>query len=121
MVVHRFRLVHSTGGSTSYHDWLGQFTLNVNAALGNEVEKDVPSLTETLDGDSYYQGDLAFAWSEGKAQLYDNFDTYAASYCDWHRIAYHECTHDGTGGPCSWDEVRENGTIPDFAPTFEVP
>ena len=116
MVVHRFRLYHSTTGAQSLHDWLGQFTLNVNAALGNELSEDLPTLTETIDGETYYQGDLAFEWSEGKAQLFDNFDAYAASYCDWHRIGYHECTHDGTGGPCSWDEQRESGTVPSHIP-----
>jgi len=43
------------------------------------------------------------------------------SVSDWSRIGYHECTHDGTGGPCSWDENRENGTVPSSIPTMEAP
>lgn len=123
MVVHRFRIFHSTAGASSFQDWFGQFTLNVNAALDEELTREKTTLREPIDDtdESYYAGDFAFAWDEGKANLYQNFDQYAASYCDWHRIAYHECSHDeADGGPCSWDEVRENGTIPDAVPTITV-
>ena len=120
MTVHRFRLYHSTGGSEQYHNWLGQYTLNLNAALGDEVEKEVPTLTQSRDNDlEWYQGDYAFAWDEGKAQIYQSMDLYAESYCNWHRIGYHECSHDEDDPtPCSWDEVRESGTIPSAIPSL---
>jgi len=97
MVVHRFGIYHSTAGASSYMNWFEQFTLNVNAALGNELTRESTTLREpTEEGrDDYYAGDFAFAWEEGKENLYQNFDEYASSYCDWHRIGYHRCTHDG--------------------------
>jgi len=116
MVVHRFRIYHSTAGASSYMDWFEQLTLNVNAALGNELTRESTTLREPIDDarDNYYAGDFAFEWEEGKENLYQNFNQFAQSYCQWHRIGYHECTHDGTGGPCSWDEQREAGTVPAY-------
>jgi hypothetical protein len=97
-------------------DWFEQLTLNVNAALGNELTRESTTLREPIDDarDNYYAGDFAFEWEEGKENLYQNFNQFAQSYCQWHRIGYHECTHDGTGGPCSWDEQREAGTVPAY-------
>jgi hypothetical protein len=122
MTVHRVRLVHSVTGADSYHGWLDQWLTNMQAWDAPEVTNDVPTLREPIDGsDSYYQGELAFAWSEDKAIILDNIHQYAQSYCDWHRIAYHVCTHDETDPqPCSWDDVRENGVVPSHVPTFEV-
>jgi hypothetical protein len=116
MVVHRFRIYHSTAGATGFKDWFRQYTRNVNAALDEELTEEDTTLRDPIEPqrDSYYVGDFAFEWSEGKQNLYQNFDGYAASYCDWHRIGYHECTHDGRGGPCSWDEQRQNGSVPSF-------
>jgi hypothetical protein len=116
MTVHRFRIYHSTAGASSFQDWFGQFTLNVNAALDEELTREETTLRDPIDdtADSYYSGDFAFAWDEGKENLFQNFDLYAADYCAWHRIGYHECTHDGTGGPCSWDEQRESGPVPAY-------
>jgi hypothetical protein len=51
----------------------------------------------------------------------DNINQYAASYCEWHRLAYHVCTHDESNPqPCPWDDVRKNGSVPSHVPTFEV-
>jgi len=121
MVVHRFRLYHSTAGSDALHNWLGQFTQNINAALGNEVTKEVPTLRETLDGQQYYGGDYAFEWAKGKAHFWGNVTVYARDYCDWYRMGYHECDHDETnvnGSSCSWEDSAENGPVPDYVGSF---
>lgn len=120
MTAHRVRIFHSTAGSDSYHTWSDQWLLNMSPWSYPEVDNDLPTQTTTIDGDlTYYHGELAFDWSEDKAIIFDQLDQYAASYCDWHRIGYHACTHDEDNPqPCSWDETRENGTIPDDTPTF---
>jgi hypothetical protein len=122
MTVHRVRLYHSTTGAQDYHDWLSQWLNNVDAALQSEVDNEPPTLREQVDGDGeWYQGDLAFTWDEGKANILDNLDIYAANNCDWHRIGYHECSHDEDNpAPCGWDEQpRENGSVPAYIPDME--
>lgn len=118
MTVHRVRLYHSTDGAQSYHDWLGQWLNNVDAALQSEIDNEPPTIEQTEDEkQEWYSGNLAFEWDEGKAHILDNIDQYAAAYCNWHRIGYHECSHDEENlTPCSWDEQRENGTVPDDIP-----
>jgi len=122
MTVHRFRVIHSTTGAESYHNWLHQWLLNVDAALQSSVSNESPKLVDAFDGSgTWYQGDLAFDWAEGKANIFDNIELYADSYCDWHRIGYHECSHDETEiTSCSWQEVRESGTIPSYVPDMIV-
>jgi hypothetical protein len=122
MTVHRVRLLHSTAGKNDYHAWLNTWLTNMTPWSDPEVPNDLPSLRTQIDGSGeWYQTELAFEWTEDRAIILDNLAQYASSYCDWHRIAYHVCTHDEeNGGPCSWDEVRENGTIPSYVPTFTV-
>jgi len=115
MTVHRIRLYHSTAGAQSYHDWLETWLINMEPWADPEVSNDVPTLREQMGrGGQYYQTELAFEWSEDRAIILDQLSQYAASYCDWYRIGYHECAHDDDDAePCSWDEQRENGTAPD--------
>jgi hypothetical protein len=122
MKVHRVRLYHSTAGSQSYHNWLDQWLLNVDAALQSEVDNEPPTLRKQIDGGGeWYQGDLAFDWDGGKANILDNIEQYADSYCDWFQIEYHECSHDETDATaCSVQEIRKNGTIPNYVPTISV-
>lgn len=113
MAIHRTRLFHSTTGADSYHGWLSTWLTNMEPWTDSEVTNQLPTLRQPLDGgEDYYHTELAFEWSEDRAIILDQLDQYAASYCSWHRIGYHECTHDGNGGPCSWDDQRESGTVP---------
>lgn len=89
----------------------------------SEVTNEVPSSTTTtaLDGSGteHYRVELAFEWSEDKSIILDQLDQYAAAYCDWHRLGYHVCDHDESDrSGCSWDEIRENGTVPSNIPTL---
>jgi len=120
MTVHRVRLIHSTAGASSYHGWLDQWLTNMAPWTDPEVTNELPTLREQVDGDGeYYQTELAFEWSEDKATILDQLDQYAVAYCDWHRIGYHVCTHDEEEPqPCSWDEQRESGQVPDYIPSF---
>lgn len=115
-MIHRTRLYYSTTGAASFHAWLSQWLINMSPWAAPEVTNEVPeSPTTPIDGgDDYYVVELAFEWAEDRAHILDNLSQYAAAYCEWHRIGYHECTHDGTGGPCSWAEQRESGTVPEY-------
>lgn len=117
-LIHRVRLYHSTEGAQEYHDWLEVWLTNMEPWEDPEVENDLPKLTQIEEPDSgeYYRGELAFAWSEDRAHILDNLDQYADAHTDWHRIGYHECTHDEDGGPCDWDEQRESGDVPHYIP-----
>jgi len=120
-MTHRVRLFHSVTGADSYHGWLETWLTNMSPWDAGEVTNDLPTLSDSIDGSAkWYQTELAFAWSEDRSIILDQLDQYAASYCDWHRIGYHECTHDGTGGPCSWNETRENGAVPSAIPNMEA-
>jgi|GEM_PF-4628109 len=118
MTIHRTRLFYSTTGASGFHGWLETWLTNMQPWTDSEVTNEVPSSTRSpIDSDAeYYQVELAFEWTEDRAHILDNLDQYLTSYCDWHRIGYHECTHDDNGGPCSWDERRQNGTVPDYIP-----
>lgn len=119
-MIHRARLFHSTAGAQDFHGWLETWLTNMEPWADPEVENELPSQRDQLEGDGeWYQTELAFEWTEDRAHILDNLDQYAQSYCDWHRIGYHECTHDGEGGPCSWNERRQNGTVPDYIPSVE--
>jgi len=116
MTIHRVRLFHSTAGASGFHGWLDSWLTNMVPWANPEVENTLPTEREPIGGGTnYYLTELAFEWSEDRAHILDNLDQYATSYCDWHRIGYHECSHDDDGVPCSWDEQRENGAIPGYS------
>jgi hypothetical protein len=119
-MIHRIRLCYSTTGAASFNGWLETWLTNMEPWADPEVTNDVPTTTETIDGDVYHRGDLAFEWTEDRAIILDQLDQYLAAYCSWHRIGYHECGHDEeNGGPCSWDEQRESGAVPGYVPSFD--
>jgi len=125
MTAHRVRLFYSTTGASGFHDWLSVWLTNMGPWASDEVTNEVPQNTVTAGvdgtGTEYYRVELAFDWTEGKAIILDNLDGYAASYCDWHRIGYHVCTHDDADTqPCSWETTRESGTPPQDIPTLGV-
>lgn len=121
MTIHRVRLFHSTTGSGSYHGWLGTWLTNMQPWADPEVSNELPTERDPIDGGgTYYQTELAFEWSEDRSIILDQLDQYADAYCEWHRIGYHECSHDDEGGgPCSWDERRENGPVPSHIPPVQ--
>jgi len=125
MSVHRVRLCYSVAGAESFHGWLGTWLTNMSPWDADEVTNGVPTETTTaLASDAeWYQVELAFDWAEDKAIIVDQLDGYLGSYCDWHRLGYHVCTHDEDNpSPCSWDTdsnlPRESGAVPDRVPAL---
>lgn len=83
------------------------------------------SLIETTDedGNTMVVGDYRFVQDSTVTELLDTLEDRLSSLQGglWYRIGYHACTHDEDDPqPCSWDEKRENGTVPDFVPSIEV-
>lgn len=119
MTAHRIRLFHSISEADSYHDWLETWLTNMSPWDYPDVDNTVPELQTDMDGNEYYATELAFDWSHDKAILLDNLSGYADSYCSWNRIGYHVCDHDeDSPTACSWEEIRENGTVPNYVPTL---
>jgi hypothetical protein len=84
---------------------------------------DMPDPREPIEdgAEAYYAADWRFVWNESKSVLIDNLVGHVDAYSPWWRLGYHECTHDEeNGGPCSWDDSQESGTIPTHIPDFEV-
>lgn len=121
MTVHRVRLFHSADGAEDYHTWLGQWITNMQPWEDPEVTNELPTIREPIDGgEDYYQTELAFEWGENRAIILDNLDEHATIHCEWHRIGYHECTHDETDPtPCSWDERRQDGPVTSNIPSVQ--
>lgn len=122
MALHRVRLYYSTADAAAYHDWLSSFLTNLQPWESDEVTNsvsDAPASPIDENDEDYYRVELAFDWSEDKAHILDNLSLYADSYCDWYRLGYHVCTHDEDDPtPCEFEELRENGAVPDHIPSL---
>lgn len=119
MTVHRLRLVYSSAGSEYFHNWLSTWFDSLSQWDLDGVENSAPDSQINRQGESYYTVDLAFDWSEDEELILDNLDQYLSSYCDWHRVGYHICDHDGETDGCSWDQSREDGSVPGFVPVMQ--
>ena len=130
MAIHMIRI---------FSHWPDGYTVD---EIDQEVQNWVDSHTEWLDdpvtheisarntdiggsGTDYLAGDFRFEWGDDKQTLLDNCEATLQDYVDWYRFGYHECTHDGDGGACGWDDKVEwtkNGstTIPSGVPDFQV-
>jgi hypothetical protein len=72
-------------------------------------------------GTEYVAGSYRFYQSDDKVALLDDFENRLQSIQGglWYRIGYHICDHDEDDrGGCSWDDKRENGTIPSDIPNL---
>lgn len=117
MTIHRVKLVYPESTGAGFESWLSVWLTNMQPWAARE--NTVPELTEPLPdspAEPHYRGDLTFEWSEDKAIIVDNINQYLRSYAPWHRLGYHVCDHDETTRDgCSWDDIREGGTPPDWA------
>lgn len=94
----------------------------------NHPDPGPPELRTDEDGNEYYHTDLWFSWEHDEAAMFDamiepddsNQEGTLEDACVWVRVGYHECTHPGAGGACSWDEIRESGPVPGFVATLTV-
>ena len=120
MAAHRVVLFHSPTGSTDFHNWLDTWLTNMTPWSYPGVQNELPLLNQPNGDDpEYYAGELAFDWNaESKSIIVDNLEGYLSSYCDWYRLGYHICTHDEDDADCTWDDVRDGGTVPASIPSL---
>lgn len=129
MTVHMIRIYsHWPDGytesdiNTSVQNWEDNHT----EWTADTVSHTITGVNTEIDGTGtdYLRGDFRFKWSDDKTILLDDLETTLQSDVDWYRVGYHQCTHDGSGGGCNWDDKREwtasNVTIPAGVPDFNV-
>lgn len=77
--------------------------------LDDSVEHTISGHNTAIDGSGtdYLVGDFRFEWTDDKTTLLDNCEATLQDHVDWYRLGYHECTHDGDGAPCGWDDKVE--------------
>lgn len=117
-----FRLHFDENADQALFDWMDTWLTNFEPWEDDaHGPNELPTLREPIEEgrEPYYSATWWFSWAEDKAHIYDDLIDatesmgYLVSYADWCRVGYHDCTHPGGGGPCSWDEQREHGTVPD--------
>lgn len=96
---------------------------NHNEWTDDPVEHTVSEtqLDEDDSGSVAVTADYRFVQEETPTALLDDLESKLNSFQSglWYRVGYHECDHDEENvSGCSWEEVRENGTIPSYVPEF---
>jgi hypothetical protein len=125
MTVHMYRIIAdkpSSIGEVQANQLVDQWLSTHTPWAADPTSHEIILLDDPLsEADPYFRGDLRFVWDSDMSAIYSQIETDLSGVTSWYQIAYHECTHDEeTPQPCSWDEVRENGTIPSDIPTIDV-
>ena len=89
----------------------------------DSVSHELTETTADLDGDgtTYARGDYQFIQEETADELLNDLEDRLQNFEGglWYRLAYHACTHDEDDPePCSWDDTRESGGVPEDIPTI---
>lgn len=66
----------------------------------------------TTDAVPHVLADYRLSLSLTRSTLLENLENLLQNHAIWYVLAYHGCTHDGTGGGCQWNEQRTFGPIP---------
>lgn len=122
MAVHMIRVLCEPpkgDAENAVNNWVS----NYNEWTSDPVEHELTETNASMDGDgtAYLRGDWRFV-DEGETatDILEDLSERLASVQGglWHRLGYHVCTHDEeNGGPCSWDETLEWGSIPSDVPS----
>ena len=96
---------------------------NHNQWNDDPVSHELTETTGDLDGDgtTYARGDYRFIQEETADELLDDLERRLQDFQDglWYRLAYHACTNDEDNPqPCSWDDTRESGGVPEGIPSI---
>jgi hypothetical protein len=103
--------------------WIDDWVADEDTWTGDPVQHEIGARNTRIDGSGtdYFGGDFRFEQTNSKANIAQNFSTFVGVFTDWHRLAYHECTHDEDNRqPCSWDDLFESGTVPSDIPDISV-
>jgi len=124
MTVHMFRIVAEKPSSiseTQANQIVDQWLANNTPWTEDPVPHEITLVDDPItDAPAHFRGDVRFEFSDDKTTLVDNIETDLSGIASWHRIAYQKCSHDEeNGGPCSWDDVRDNGEVPSSISKFK--
>jgi hypothetical protein len=103
---------------TAVANWVANYSEWTEGA----VEHSLSETTGSIDGSGtqYVRGDWRFIdQGEEPTNILRDLSERLQSLQGglWHRLGYHACDHDeANGGPCSWDETLEWGSVPSDIP-----
>jgi hypothetical protein len=124
MTVHMVRIMIEPpkgNAESAVDNWVA----NHNEWENDPVKHSLVETTADVDGTgtTYVRGDYRFIQDSTVTDLLDALESRLQSFQGglWYRVGYHQCDHDEeNASPCSWDEKRENGTIPSDIPDMSV-
>jgi hypothetical protein len=91
---------------------------------GDPIDHTLTETTVGIDGTQHVRGDWRFEdQGEDATNILRDLSERLQSFQGglWHRLGYHVCSHDeDNGGPCSWGEMVEWGSVPSDIPDFKV-
>lgn len=122
MTVHMVRLIVEPPKGES-EEAVNNWVENHNQWEGDPIDHKLTETTADPDGDgtTYARGDYRFIQQETADELLDDLEDRLQSFQGglWYRLAYHACDHDeDEPTPCSWEDAREWGDVPDDIPTI---
>ena len=100
------------------NNWVENYTQWETDPVEHELRE---TTTETDGGTTYARGDYRFVQEETADELLNDLEDRLQNFEDglWYRLAYHACTHDeDEPTPCSWEDTREWGDVPEDIPTI---
>jgi len=106
-------------GETQANQIVDQWLAEHTPWAGDPTPHEITLVDDTLMSDrpTHFRGDVRFEFNDDKSALFDQIETDLSGIAPWYWIAYHECDHDEDGAtPCAWEQVVENGTVPDDIP-----
>jgi hypothetical protein len=124
MSVHMFRIIAakpSNIGQQQANQLVEQWFASYTPWEDDPNPHDIILVDSTLtDSPEHFRGDLRFERDSDMSTIREQIETDLKAVTSWYRIAYHECTHDGSsGGDCSWNLEINYGNVPTEVPTFE--
>jgi len=122
MTVHTVRIYVEPprgGAEEAVNNWVE----NHNQWEHDSVEHELTEATAGIDDDGtlYARGDWRFIQEETADELLDDLEERLQNFQGglWYRAGYHACDHDeDEPTPCSWEDTREWGDVPDNIPTI---
>jgi len=96
---------------------------NYNKWDADPVDHTHAETNTKLDGSGvrYVRADYRFIQDTPATTMLDRLERRLKSFQGglWYRIGYHVCDHDESDrDECSWDDIRESGTVPSEIPQF---
>jgi len=121
MTVHMIRLFVDSSVD-NVENVIDNWVQNHNTWDGESVSQPLTNAPVGANGDGeYLLGSYRFTQDSTATDLLDDIEIQLSALQGevWYRIGYHQCPHDEANPQdCSWEQTRENGTVPDSIPSL---